>query len=222
MNTAISATANAGAATAAGASGKTGIGKDATEDRFLKLLIAQMKNQDPLNPLDNAAVTSQMAQINTVQGISQLNATMASMLTQMQGTQAMSLPGHQVLIEGNSLSLAKSGASSAARAGYELAADADRVTVEIKNAQGQLVNTLELGKQAAGANTFNWNGSTGSTTAPDGAYSFTVKASAGGGGVTVGSLMAAQVVGTANTPQGVRLTLDGVGTRSYSDVRMVL
>ena len=44
-----------------------------SEDRFLKLLVAQMQNQDPLNPMDNAQVTSQMAQINTVSGIDKLN-----------------------------------------------------------------------------------------------------------------------------------------------------
>ena len=44
-----------------------------TSDRFLKLLVAQMQNQDPLNPMDNAQVTSQMAQINTVTGIDKLN-----------------------------------------------------------------------------------------------------------------------------------------------------
>ena len=52
-----------------------------TADRFLKLLVAQMQNQDPLNPMDNAQVTSQMAQINTVTGIDKLNTTVQGLST---------------------------------------------------------------------------------------------------------------------------------------------
>src|SRR6185295_9765523 len=59
-----------------------------TSDRFLKLLVAQMKNQDPLNPMDNAQVTSQMAQINTVTGIDKLNSTVAGLSAQFMQMQA--------------------------------------------------------------------------------------------------------------------------------------
>ena len=79
-----------------------------SQDRFLKLLVAQLNNQDPMNPMDNAQMTSQMAQINTVTGIQQLNDTMKSMATQfsaMQMLQGASMVGRDVLIEGNSLSI---------------------------------------------------------------------------------------------------------------------
>ena len=52
---------------------------EAMEDRFLTLLMTQIKNQDPLNPLDNAQVTTQLAQINTVNGIERLNATLTKL-----------------------------------------------------------------------------------------------------------------------------------------------
>ena len=80
----------------------------ATSDRFLKLLVTQLQNQDPLNPMDNAQVTSQMAQINTVTGIEKLNTTMSGMtdsFSQMQILQGASLVGHQVLLEGNKLAV---------------------------------------------------------------------------------------------------------------------
>ena len=54
-----------------------------------ELLVAQLNNQDPMNPLDNAQMTSQMAQINTVTGIQQLNQTMASMAAQFNSLQVM-------------------------------------------------------------------------------------------------------------------------------------
>src|SRR5881227_1562992 len=72
----------------------------ATSERFLKLLVAQMKNQDPLSPMDNAQVTSQMAQINTVSGIEKLNLTvqgLSSQFAQLQAVQGVSLVGHDVV-----------------------------------------------------------------------------------------------------------------------------
>src|SRR3954466_7581480 len=78
----------------------------ASSDRFLKLLVAQMQNQDPLNPMDNAQVTSQMAQINTVSGIDKLNTTvqgLQSQFVQMQALQGATLVGHDVVVAGNKL-----------------------------------------------------------------------------------------------------------------------
>jgi flagellar basal-body rod modification protein FlgD len=74
----------------------------AMQDRFLKLLVAQLTNQDPMNPLDNAQMTSQMAQINTVTGLQNLNLTMQSMAEEfstMQQIQGISLIGRSVLAE---------------------------------------------------------------------------------------------------------------------------
>ena len=79
-----------------------------TADRFLKLLVAQMQNQDPLSPMDNAQVTSQMAQINTVTGIDKLNSTVQGLSTQfmqLQAVQGASLVGRDVIVAGNKLSV---------------------------------------------------------------------------------------------------------------------
>ncbi len=220
----MTTTINSTAATSSSAfsAGVNTIGKDATEDRFLKLLIAQMKNQDPLNPLDNAQVTSQMAQINTVQGISQLNSTMVNMLGQFQGAQAISLPGRQVLVEGNSLTLVKTGDVASAKGGFDLSQDAERVTIDVKDNSGNVVAQLNLGAQSAGAGSFNWDGKLETGTAVAGKYTFDVKAYNGNALVSVGALTAARVEGSAITPQGVRLTLENLGSRYYSDIRMVI
>src|SRR5512147_131653 len=82
----------------------TGVDAAGGADRFLKLLVAQMQNQDPLNPMDNAQVTSQMAQINTVTGIEKLNTTVQglnSQFVQMQALQGASLVGRDVIVPGN-------------------------------------------------------------------------------------------------------------------------
>ena len=119
------------------ATGSTGSASNTNEaqDRFLKLLVTQMKNQDPLNPMDNAQVTTQMAQISTVTGIGQLNDTLKNFLGQLTGNQAVqgaSLAGRQVLVSGNAIELA----AGAAAAGYELSAAVDRVTFSVLEVQG--------------------------------------------------------------------------------------
>src|ERR1700712_1221328 len=72
-----------------------------SQDYFLKLLVAQMNNQDPLNPMDSSQMTSQLAQLNTVQGINKLSTQLDSLLgdvTSSQSLQASSLVGHNVLV----------------------------------------------------------------------------------------------------------------------------
>src|SRR6476620_2610359 len=124
-------------------------------DRFLKLLVAQMQNQDPLSPMDNAQVTSQMAQINTVSGIEKLNLTvqgLSSQFAQLQAVQGVSLVGHDVVVPGNTLQVA----DATAEAGYELTGPADQVKVEILAPSGKVVDTLNLGAQTSGIHSFDW------------------------------------------------------------------
>lgn len=127
-----------------------------SEDRFLKMLVAQMQNQDPLNPLDNAEVTSQMAQINTVTSLEKLNTSMAGLGTQfvqLQAMQGAALVGHDVAVEGDTLRVR----DGVADAGFELANTADKVKIEVTTAGGTVIDTIELTSQEAGRHTFNWD-----------------------------------------------------------------
>ena len=127
------------------------------QDRFLKLLVAQLSNQDPMNPMDNAQMTSQMAQINTVTGIQQLNQTMQSMSSQFTGMQMLqgtSMIGRTVLTEGNTLGTAADGTHTAA---FDLEGQAANVKIQITTATGELVDTIDLGAGAAGRNYFTWD-----------------------------------------------------------------
>ena len=128
MTTAVNSTTASSAATA----GTKTASQQANEasDRFLKLLVTQMQNQDPLNPMDNAQVTSQMAQINTVTGIDKLNTTMASMnsgMAQMQMLQGASLVGRQVLLDGNQLAFDSTGKVGTGAYNLEGAASSVRI-----------------------------------------------------------------------------------------------
>ena len=136
-------------------SAKTNV--DVTQDRFLKLLVTQMKNQDPLNPMDNAQVTSQMAQLSTVTGIDKLNTTMESLIGSVQSSQsyqASSMIGHNVLVTGNEVSTDGTGGYF----GVDLPIGADKLTVTIKDAAGATIRTLTLGAQEAGTLPLNWDG----------------------------------------------------------------
>lgn len=125
-------------------------------DRFLKLLVTQMQNQDPLNPLDNAQVTSQMAQISTVTGIETLNNSIGGLNSQFISSQAMqaaALVGHDVAIEGDRLRI-RDGVGDA---GFELSSNAEKVKVEITTETGTVLDTIEMTGVEAGRHAFTWN-----------------------------------------------------------------
>jgi flagellar basal-body rod modification protein FlgD len=188
-----------------------------TSDRFLKLLVAQMRNQDPLNPMDNAQVTSQMAQINTVTGIDKLNATvqgLSGQFMQMQAMQGASLVGRDVIVAGNKLSV--DAESGVAQGGFELANAADAVKVEILSASGAVVQTLNLGAEGAGLHSFDWP--SGTATAASG-LTFRVTATTGGVATAVTPLMRDRVDAISTTGTSFNLELESSGTVPYNAVK---
>ncbi len=200
----------------------TATAEGASQDRFLKLLVTQLKNQDPLNPLDNAQMTSQLAQISTVDGISKLNATLQALLdgsNQNQALQAATLVGHGVLVPGATLALQ----GAAAVGGVDLAEPADRVTVSIKDSSGVVVKNIELGGLAAGSRGFTWDGGTDSgATAADGAYSISIKAQRGDVQVAAKPLELGIVSSVVSSSQGASLNVGALGMFKMSDIREIL
>lgn len=206
-----------------GLSGSSTAKADTTEDRFLKLLVTQMKNQDPLNPMDNAQVTSQMAQLSTVTGIEKLNATLQSMstaFTSSQSLQAAAMIGHGVMTAGSSLTLASGGAFG----GVELPQSVDNLVVSIMDAAGNKLHSVNLGPQQAGVVPFQWDGSTDSgVAAADGAYTFKVEAAQGGNKVSATTLSVGLVDSVSLGSQGVMLNLgNGLGAIELSQVNRIL
>jgi flagellar basal-body rod modification protein FlgD len=226
MATVQNATATA-ATTAGAATQASGKDNDVSADRFLRLLVAQMRNQDPLNPLDNAQVTSQMAQISTVEGIQKLNATLATLqlgFDKAQTLQAASMVGRHVLAEGNALALARDAASGAAvaRGGYLLESAADGLTLTVKSAAGAVVHRAELGAQAAGLHVFEWDGlADDGTPAAEGAYTFEVSARAGKDALAAQPLALGRVDGITPGAGGATLTLGGIGELPLSAVKHI-
>src|SRR5512139_2511892 len=150
---------------------KTKSASESQQDRFLTLLVTQMRNQDPLNPMENAEVTTQIAQISTVNGIDKLNATLKSMETSFlaaQTLQAGSLIGRGVLSSGKSMVLEQGKAS----AGFVLDAPVTDLQVEIRKA-GTVVHRYSIDKAPAGTSIIEWDGKNGQgAQLPDGVYEF--------------------------------------------------
>ena len=192
-----------------------------TQDRFLSLLVAQMKNQDPLNPLDNAQVTSQLAQLSTVQGIENMSKSLqalASSLGVNQMTQAANLIGRGILVPGNTISPVE----QQDVIGFDLTRPADNVTVEIFNASGGQVRSLSLGPREGGVNVLAWDGLTSNgAAAPAGEYSFKINAVQGGQAVSNITLNLGMVNSVSQNTQGVQLNLAGNKSVGYTEIRQI-
>lgn len=216
---------------AALARGQTQSLMDDTQDRFLTLLVTQLQNQDPLNPMDNAQVTSQIAQLSMVNGIQQLNNTLLALSGQMdmtQSLQAASLVGRDILFPGEKISLGSHPDDPATRGstpfGIDLMSGASTVTVGIHDGSGVLVRTIELEASPAGIYPLAWDGLNDSgEPAPDGAYSVSVQAAdANGKPVSAEALTYGHINSVAYTTQGLQLDLGLGGKISLLDVRQVM
>lgn len=191
------------------------------QDRFMTLLVTQMKNQDPLNPMDNAQVTSQMAQLSTVSGINKLNSTVESLMSSMQmgqSYQAANMIGHGVLVEGKEITLDSDGGVF----GVELPVGADKMTIDIKDSAGNTVRTLEFGAQTAGSVPITWDGhSNDGALASNGNYLFDVAATVNGQPVETTRLSFAQVMSISNSTSGVTLNLSNASSVSTQNVKEI-
>jgi len=213
-----SGTDSASSSTGTSASSAT---QDAS-DRFLTLLVTQLQNQDPLNPLDNAEITTQLAQISTVDGINKLNDTVSNLATSMaanQYLQAVGLVGHQVAMDGNGIDLAGGTASG----GINLSGNADKIVVTINDASGAVVRTITLGAESAGTQTFAWDGKNDAGKGvADGHYTFTATATMAGTPVAASTVSMARVTGIVPGASQLTLLLAGGAQVTMSQISQIL
>ena len=187
-----------------------------SQDRFLTLLVAQMQNQDPLNPMDNAQITSQMAQINAVTGLEKVNASIASLSTQfvqMQALQGAGVVNRNVVVEGNQLTAGS--ASNKLAGGFELPSAADQVQVEILDGAGRLLETVQLGAQTKGRHEFEW------TQPADKAAgaTFRISATSGATKLTTTALTTDRVESVSTSGKSLQLQLSRGTTVDYDAVK---
>jgi flagellar basal-body rod modification protein FlgD len=203
-----------GTPTAASATAKSAAG---TADQFLKLLVTQLQNQDPLSPMDNAELTSQIAQINTVSGINTLNTSvqgLSSQFLQMQTVQGAALVGKNVVVPGNKLDIV----NGTAEGGFELTSAADAVKMEVLSPAGVVLDTVQLGAQSAGLHGFTWPAGTYDNTS---GLKFRVTATAGATKLDSTALMRDTVDAVSTSGSTLQLELENSGTVDYSTVRAI-
>jgi flagellar basal-body rod modification protein FlgD len=206
---------------------------EADTNKFMTLLVTQLKNQDPLNPLDNAQVTSQLAQLSTVTGVNKLNTTLESLKASYQSSEALqaaNMIGHGVLVEGDHVNLV----GGKAVLGVDLATAADNVQVVITDPRtGKDVQTIDLGANAAGTLPLAWDGvpdatNLGSDGKPlvlaDGNYTFRVVATRGGETLADAKGLSFDSVASVTTSatEGVKLNLPVKGVVTMADIRQIL
>jgi len=213
--------------------GAAGPGKQSAElrDNFMTLLVTQLENQDPLNPLENSEMTSQLAQINTVNGVEQLNQTLDGITSQIgagQALQATGLIGQGVLVPGDRVLLERDaeGQAHATPFGIELDEPADSVQVTISSGDGQVINRYDVGPVSAGSESFTWDGRTadGEAAIP-GAYRVSIEAQRDEAPLAAETLNYAVVGGVtpSNDHGGVRLDLGAIyGQVALDQVKQIL
>jgi len=207
------------------------------QEDFMKLMTAQMNNQDPMKPMENGEFITQMAQFSQVSGMNDIKnsfATLAKSLQSNQALQASTLVGRSVLVPGSNVTLPEGGKITAA---VDLPQSTNDLRVNILNSSGELVHTLNLGQQKAGTVNVNWNGvitkkvtdATGETKtiteqAPPGNYSlqagFLVDGKSQAAKVLVSDGVESVSLGKPGEP--IVLNLSNSGKMNLSDVKQIL
>ncbi len=193
------------------ASGKKALGKDA----FLKLLVTQLKNQNPLDPQDNSAFVAQLAQFSTLEGITTLNDSVNSITGNYKSSQALqasSLVGRSVIVQtGNTqVDTGKSMTGS-----VSVPASVSSVTVTITDKDGKTVKTIDMGSQKAGSASFVWDGTkTDGTKAEPGSYTFKASTTIDGKGTDLITYLPATVNSVTISKTGGELMLNLAGMSS--------
>ncbi|ERK07004.1 Flagellar basal-body rod modification protein FlgD [Pantoea sp. AS-PWVM4] len=204
-------------------SSSTGNSAEDLQNQFLTMLVTQLQNQDPTNPMDNSQLTTQLAQINTLSGIEKLNTTLGSISGQIstsQNLQSTTLIGHGVMVDGSQILV---GSGTTTPFGVELTTASTATTATIKDSTGATVRTIDLGALSSGVHTFSWDGTlTDGSTAPDGKYTVSIAASNGSTQLVAQPLNYAYVSGVSTTDDTSTLDLGTMGTATLDEVRQIL
>lgn len=194
------------------------------QDAFMELMVAQLRNQDPMKPMENGEFLSQIAQFSQVTGIQDLQKSFDSLsasLVSNQALQAANLVGRDVLAP---TGLGVLDVGQPIRGSVELPSASPKVTVNIYDSSGQVVRRMELGSQAAGDAQYQWDGlRDDGTYAPPGNYLISAQAEFNGRDEAVEALVVNRVNGvTLGNAGSLLLDLAGVGPVDFTQVKQIL
>lgn len=188
---------------------------------FLRLMSEQMKNQDPLNPVQGADFLAQLAQFSTVQGIEKVQEAMNAMASVMENDQSLraaTLVGRDVQISADKVTLA----AGTEVKGEITATQAGPVQVEVLDEKGNVVQKMALNADASGQVAFQWDGKTeNGDTAPAGNYSFRAVGGSGTEGESLSVRLISRIESVSIEPQGLVLNIAGLGSHALSTIRRI-
>lgn len=198
-------------------------GQLALED-FMSLMTTQLKNQDPLKPMESGDFLSQIASFGTVSGIADLQDSFSSFAKAMQSDQALqgsSLVGRSVLIPSSiGMMTPENGLSGQ----INVAAPVTDLKVQIFNEVGVPVRTIEMGS-ASGYTNFSWDGFDNNGNAmPEGVYQFKATGTVNGDNTAFATATVAKVssVLVGSGSQGLTVNLAGIGSVPFSEVQEII
>jgi len=216
---------NASAAAAKAASAAIGNGKDQLgQNEFMQLMLAQLKNQDPMHAMDPSQFLGQLAQFSTVTGIQGLQNSFSTFSDSMRSTQVLqgaTMVGRDVLVAGDKAPL---GAEGNLVGAIDIPDGATSVKVNIRDSAGQLVSTLTLPADSSGVTAFSWDGTAANgTRAPAGTYKLEAVATANGRSGSLETMLAGHVSSvTIDATNGLSLNTSNLGTFALNEVRRVM
>lgn len=194
------------------------------KEQFLTLLIAQIKYQDPLSPMDNTEFTAQMAQFSSLEQLFNVNDNLVGLQTlaaSQNSTQALSMIGKEVEAFGDNVLIAQDG--SASPISFDMPDTANNVNISIFNQSGNLVDVIEAGTLSAGPQTVSWNGrDSNGTPLPSGLYSYSVNAIGGNGDVLSVDTFTRGIVDAISMKNGVTLLHVGNQRFMMSEIKQVM
>lgn len=196
--------------------------KELGKDQFLNLLVAQLNNQNPLEPQGNGEFIAQLAQFSTVEGVEKLNSSMETILSGYQSSQALqasSLVGRKVIVP---VDKAVVDTSESFKASAVLPTSSSNVYVNVYDSAGAVVNRINLGEQQAGNVSFIWDGkdSSGNVMKP-GTYRFEAQATYGNETKGLYTLLPANVDSVTLGGNELMLNLAGIGNVPLSQVQVI-
>ncbi|MEL7310338.1 MAG: flagellar hook assembly protein FlgD [Pseudomonadota bacterium] len=195
------------------------------QDEYLTLMLAQFENQDPFEPLENGEFLAQLAQFSTASGIEELQQSFDSFsdrLVSDQALQASALVGRDVLVNSELGRSQIAGQSIGGGLQFEGASGAIRV--DVLDASGQLVRSLDLGTRTRGDTDWEWNGQMDNgEPAPPGIYQFRATVQRGSDVESVPTLLRSGVGSVTLDPSGQGITINSslLGSFSFADVRQI-
>ena len=196
--------------------------KDLGKNEFLNLLVAQLNNQNPLEPQGNGEFIAQLAQFSQVEGIEKLNTSMGSLLSGYQSSQALqasSMVGRKVIVPTDK---AVVDTSESFKASAVLPVTSNNVFVNVYNNAGSVVNRINLGEQAAGNVSFIWDGKDSSgNLLPPGTYKFEAQATYDGETKALYTMLPANVDSVTLGGSELMLNLAGLGSVPLSQVQVI-